>query len=411
MAYDDDGEEYRRRTAEEARRAMIADDVDQGGEADAIAEEPPPDLTPPTPLRVVKGQGGRGDWVEVAPPAPEPPPPIPWAAEAALEDWATPFPRAWSTGFPALDKALKGGLRPESVYCLAGPTGQGKSSEAISIGLQIGRSRPVVYFSTELSRRQVLARIVGQIERVPWGEVFEWGPSEAPRLASLLRGIRLAVVKGRDLDKLVAATKQIADESGEAPLVIADYLQHLGRGRGQSDLRVGTSDAIDTISDLCCSLRCPGLVLSSMSRSSARNVKLGTDDELVGAGAESGAIEFDSSGMMVLDIDPPGDDGLRDGRIRLLKHRFGPSPITVGVRFNGRLGLFEECKLAALPPDLRAIFDAVKSGETAATEIAKMLGVRKETTVERLDLMVKRGILRRGIGQPIRICQEWSDDL
>src|SRR5215831_18510557 len=101
----------------------------------------------------------------------------PLAAEAARSEWARPLPPALTTGLRELDRALGGGLRMESIGVLAGPTGRGKTGLAIQIARHVAAIQPVLYMTSELSARQVLARFAAQGLRRPWAAIYDSGPS------------------------------------------------------------------------------------------------------------------------------------------------------------------------------------------------------------------------------------------
>ena len=163
--------------------------------------------------------------------------------------------RVWPTGFDLLDQKLNGGLRSGELVLLGGPQGLGKTTWALQVARNIVTvGRPVVFFSYEHDTQTLLVRLV----TLEAGQIGGIAAPSVKRGASHLRGRRRAqrdsgdrladtesgaeairtvqkygdrLVLHRstgtstDLATITAAIEQVRASTGQAPLVIVDYLQ------------------------------------------------------------------------------------------------------------------------------------------------------------------------------------------
>ena len=81
---------------------------------------------------------------------------------------ATDSPHVIATGLIDLDRAL-GGLEKPHQYLIAGRTSMGKSSLALEIALHAAmrQSKRVLLFSLEMSREQIINRLISLMTRIP----------------------------------------------------------------------------------------------------------------------------------------------------------------------------------------------------------------------------------------------------
>ena len=170
----------------------------------------------------------------------------------ARSDEATPV---WPTGFHLLDQTLSDGFRSGDLVLLGGPQGLGKTTWVLQVARNLAATgRPVVVFSFEHDIATLLVRLVTLEAGVIGGIVapavsriratFESADgrtgSVAARLADTESGVEAAARVREYGDRLLlhrstgtstglatiaAAVAQVKEATGEAPLVVVDYLQ------------------------------------------------------------------------------------------------------------------------------------------------------------------------------------------
>jgi replicative DNA helicase len=176
-------------------------------------------------------------------------------AEHAARAGSHPMSRVWPTGFDLLDQTLAGGMRSGELVLLGGPQGLGKTTWVLQVARNTARSgRPVVLFSFEHDTQTLLIRLValeaGQLGGLAAPNIarirasFESSDGRTGSLADRLKdtdgGVEaLDVVQeyadrmqlhrstgtSTSLEVIAAAIDQVRERTGEAPLVVVDYLQ------------------------------------------------------------------------------------------------------------------------------------------------------------------------------------------
>jgi replicative DNA helicase len=371
------------------RRRLVALELDlrraiAGGEdPDGVAE-------------VIRGRLQQFDTPAVVRPSA----PLPLAADAALVEWERPLPPALPTGLDAID-AIIGGLRAESSYYLNAATGKGKTGLALQIAAHISHSVPVVYISSELSRRQLLARVAAQHLSASWLELYNLPPDMAGAIAEAVRAgaPMLRVIKLDANTSLTDLLKREADAIGVAPLAVLDYLQHAARRSTPTDYRIAMSVMSDEIARFTTDARSSALVVSSVARGFYNGNEEKSASDFLGSAKDSGDIEFDAAGVMFLDCEPCPPGGTSSARLHVAKHRFGGVG-TVGLTFDGRVGRFTHDPAHALTDEQEEVYQTIKSGASSVEEVAQSIKRRDNTVREIVKVLVGRGL----VGQrPLRV--------
>lgn len=222
-----------------------------------------------------------------------------------------PLATPWST----VNRALGDGLWP-GMYCLVGGTGAGKTQWAVQLAVHAARAGSrVLYLALELSRRDLAARIVGNVAGVPWsdllyGRLGEGGVQKAiAQSEQLVRTLPLHVEcappYGYGADALAERARAL-----RPALVVLDYLQLCG-GRVGEEPRLSVGRVSYVARALARDLDAVVLVLSSTAR--ANYEALVSDPsrdaaDFVGLGKESGEIEYAADGVFVLARHPDKPD-------------------------------------------------------------------------------------------------------
>lgn len=251
------------------------------------------------------------------------------AISELLEGKADPI----KTGIESID-AIMGGLREETVTVIAGRPAMGKTTMALQVALNIGRSgTPVLWLGLEMTRGQLSLKLLENLSRCP---LFGGQEDVKKAVASgrVVEGMgRLSEshihihTGSRMLGDLIARTaswvKSRQREGHDRPVVMLDYLQRvrLERPSGQMHEDIGViSDAF--LEDISKGLRVPVVLLSQLNRAlEARKDKRPNAGDL----KASGDIEQDAAAILMLyrpHVYDKGEDpeGLE---VELIKNRFG----------------------------------------------------------------------------------------
>lgn len=238
--------------------------------------------------------------------------------------WENPQEAGISTGFLQLDRLTRG-LMPEGVTVVAGRPGQGKTGLALAIADSISRESAVVIFSMEMSRLEILGRLVSRLIEMPVEAIERAVKAGRPpaKLADVLQQLsqRQIVIDGRDhmtIDQ-IAATARIQAGKGKLGLIVIDYLQLITPRDRRVNREQQIAESSRSIKQLAKQLRCPVLLLSQMSRAvESRDGKRPQLSDL----RESGAIEQDADVVMFIHEDPKVEKSQR--LFLILKNRHGP---------------------------------------------------------------------------------------
>ncbi len=243
--------------------------------------------------------------------------------------------RGVSTGFLKLDEMI-GGLHPGELAILAARPAMGKTALALNIAQHVATHhdirKPVAVFSLEMSREQLLTRLICAAARVDQ-QKFRLGflnADERRRLqlaASDLADAPLFIddTAGANLMDIHAKLRRLKVEHGLS-LVVIDYLQ-LMSSRGRSENRTQEVSALSRgLKLLSKELKVPMLVLSQLSR--ATETRPGDHIPQLSDLRESGSIEQDADLVAFIyrpEYYKPDREDLRGiAEIHIAKQRNGP---------------------------------------------------------------------------------------
>lgn len=238
--------------------------------------------------------------------------------------WERPREVGDSSGFQELDNML-GGLLPMSVYVIAGRPGDGKTGLALAFADCISRDLATLIFSLEMSRGELVGRLVSRLIEVP-SKVIAKKIRDGHPPKNLAEGLsqlsqRRLTIDDRDhltVDQ-IAATARIHAGRGKLGLIVIDYLQLITPRDRKVNREQQIAESSRSIKQLAKQTRCPILLLSQMNR--AVEGRADKEPQLSDL-RESGAIEQDADAVIFIWAEPKGDQSQRKLLIR--KNRHGP---------------------------------------------------------------------------------------
>jgi replicative DNA helicase len=250
--------------------------------------------------------------------------------------------RAWPTGFLDLDR-LTGGLHPGQLVIVAGRPGLGKSTAAVDFVRNgaIRAHQPAAVFSLEMSKPEIVTRILAAESRVPL-HVLRSGQlsdNDWSRLARRLGEIADAPIyiddtPGNTLSSIRAKARRLKQRQ-DLRLVVVDYLQLMTTGRRTESRQQEVADMSRGLKLLAKELECPVVAVSQLNRGpEQRSDKRPQLSDL----RESGGIENDADVVILLHRDDYYDqESPRAGEADFIvaKHRNGPTDtVTVAAQLH-----------------------------------------------------------------------------
>ncbi len=209
-----------------------------------------------------------------------------------------------ATGFSEFDR-MTSGLQPSDLIIIAGRPSMGKSALAASIIEHAGidLKRPVAFFSLEMSKEQLVQRMLCSQARVDAHKVRSGylSPSDWPKLTSAAGRLSSSAVFIDDTPAISAlelrAKARRLKSQHDIQLIVLDYLQ-LMRGNTKTDNRQQEISEISrSIKALARELSIPIIALSQLSRA----VESRQDHRpMLSDLRESGAIEQDADLVVLL---------------------------------------------------------------------------------------------------------------
>lgn len=272
---------------------------------------------------------------------------------------------------------------------------------------------PALVVSVEMRRREVYSRLASQrvaaahqqINRTWWCERHRRDVALALEGLDLLRVMEFRRGQGRgvslDLSDLFDEVKRLSDRAGRAPFVVLDYTQRLLSriDEGRSDPRIALGKLSDAIAEATRDLGALFFVLSSIPRRMYGEKAAGADDDqLTGASAEGGGIEYDAGAVMFLRKGRPAGEGRARATLRITAQRFaagGGGPIR--LLFDGAHNLFTPDDSVEEDPIPRLVLAVLKKpvhrAGLAVTRIVELVEGRDSQIRATVEDMARRGEL------------------
>ena len=243
------------------------------------------------------------------------------------------------TGFEDLDR-LTTGFHKSDLVVLAARPAMGKTAMALNaIWHASGEKKmPVAIFSLEMSKEQLVQRLISQTTRIP-AQSLRSGNVKAEDWPKLLRGVAqvseapiwIDDTAGVTLMEMRAKVRRLASQlvaQGGPPLslVVVDYLQLMvGQGSRNDNRQQEIAEISRGLKVLARDLDVPVLAIAQLSRAvESRHDKRPMLSDL----RDSGAIEQDADMVMFLYRDEyynPDSDDKGIAEVIVGKHRNGPT--------------------------------------------------------------------------------------
>ncbi len=236
-----------------------------------------------------------------------------------------------ATGFHKFDE-MTAGLHPSELIVLAGRPSIGKSSLAMNIAVNaaIRGQTPVAIFSLEMSREQLVQRMLCSEARVNAHHMRTGflDDSAFPRLASAAGLLSESLIfiddtPGIPIFELRAKSRRLRAKE-KIGLIIIDYLQLMRGGARIENRQQEISEISHSLKALARELRIPVMALSQLSRA----VEARTDHKpQLSDLRESGAIEQDADLVALLareDAYVQTEENRGKAELNIAKQRNGP---------------------------------------------------------------------------------------
>jgi len=219
-----------------------------------------------------------------------------------------------STGFPDLDKRTNG-LMGGDLIILAGRPSMGKTALAMNIAehAAINEGKGVLVFSMEMSRVQLIDRMVASVGKIPFsllrsGEVFgsDYNHLITPT-ASRIKSSKLYIDERGALtvQQMRSAARRLHKKQ-PLSLIVVDYLQ---LARAKAENRVNEITAVSQgLKALAKELNVPVIALSQLSRKCEEQKRRPISSDL----RDSGSIEQDADAIFLMYRDEFYNEDSRD---------------------------------------------------------------------------------------------------
>jgi replicative DNA helicase len=223
--------------------------------------------------------------------------------DESLKKGARPGALVWPTGFDLLDSTLDGGLRSGELVLLGGSEGSGKTTIALQmVRNAVAHGRHAVMFSFEHEAQTLIQRLLSleaataatNAHQHPssaadvhlFRQVFEADDPDRRGLGDALGKLpygadallaveeyapRLHIHESNNqttTEEIATVIQAVADDAGEPPIVLVDYLQKIPRANHVGDEVSRVTIVTETLKDLSLELSCPIIAITAADRDS-----------------------------------------------------------------------------------------------------------------------------------------------
>ncbi|MFH9821385.1 replicative DNA helicase [Streptomyces sp. NPDC017230] len=265
--------------------------------------------------------------------------------DAHLDSLAVSLPPAAVTGFSDLDCLMK--LMPGQMIVVAARPAMGKSAFALGVAAaNAGTGAPTLVHSLEMGRAEVSNRILSARARVAFHHIRDgvdgltqedW--DRLDRFAPELKDLPLWMDYSARVSpaRIRSRIKTVIRETGQAPLVVVDYLQLM-----QTDQRNARQSPYERVTEISRELKIlaseTGAVLIALAQLNRGPEQRQDKRPAISDLRDSGALEQDADAIILLhreDYYEPECARAGETDLIVAKHRNGPTAnVTVGHQFH-----------------------------------------------------------------------------
>lgn len=252
------------------------------------------------------------------------------------EKFLNPTPSGLSSGFYDLDCCIQG-FQKSDLIILAGRPSMGKTALSLNIALNIIKNEnlPVLFFSLEMSKEQILYRLLAMEAninqmRLKSGRLSEEDWLKITKIIKIMAKFPFFVddTSNLSIQDIRSRLKTILFEQNKIGLVIIDYLQLMQTPESKIETRVQELSQITRfLKNTAREFNIPVIALSQLSR----NVENRIDKKpLLSDLRESGSIEQDADLILMLYKNSPQKDYSEENQdtqlieLMIAKQRNGP---------------------------------------------------------------------------------------
>lgn len=253
------------------------------------------------------------------------------------------------TLLPSLNKYTSG-FMPQQLITVGAKTGVGKSVFAIMTAVAAARAgKSVMFFSLEMSRNEIVDRIIANISSVSLTKLKQGrlSPEEREYVHNAAREMeQMKIIIDTDakatIDSIRSKAQRQSQSENGLDIIIVDYLQLLsstGRFNSRQEL---VADLSRNMKLMAKSLNLPIMILSQLNRGKGEDEEnnMPTLDNI----RESGAIAHDSDIVLLLHRDANVDNTTPHTLVILEKNRNGESHKIIRCHSNLECSMFREIR-------------------------------------------------------------------
>jgi replicative DNA helicase len=250
-----------------------------------------------------------------------------------------------SSGLSDLD-SLTQGFQKSDLIIVAGRPSVGKTAFVLNITANILKysKLPVLFFSLEMSREQILYRLISietTIEQIHLkiGNLNKNDWTKLNRVLEIIKKLPLFVDDNPKISMsyIRSRIKEIFSNQGKIGLVVIDYLQLIQNNKLGSDNRVQELSFVTrSLKIMAREFNLPIIVLSQLNR----NIENRSDKKpLLSDLRESGSIEQDADLILILYNDIQSNKDYKLTNLIVAKHRNGPTGM-IELKFDPKYNQF-----------------------------------------------------------------------